>query len=253
MMNSIIQNKHVRNIIKAIFQIAFCLTVWQIFSVIVNHSYFLPDVPTTLKALFVLVTSSNFFGVIFETIIRVITGLFLGVILGIFFAIICHKSKIANMLISPIISIIKATPVASFIIILWISVSGKSLPVIIAFLMVLPIIFQNIIDGYNSIPKELEEICTVYEFSALKKFKVLTFPCLIKYLIPAVITATGLAWKSEIAAEIIAYTKDSIGYYIHDANYYSDTATVFAWTIVIIVLSIILEKASKALLRRFKQ
>ena len=54
--------------------------------------------------------------------------------------------------------------------------------------------------------------------------------------------------EAEIAAEIIAYTKHSIGQGINDAKYGMDTPTVFAWTLIIIIFSVILEKVAKAVL-----
>ena len=116
--------------------------------------------------------------------------------------------------------------------------------------MVMPIIYQNLTDGLTAIDKQLSEVSDVFEFTKKKRFMLLTFPTLKKYLVPAVITASGLGWKAEIAAEIIAYTKHSIGQGINDAKYNMDTPTVFAWTAVIILLSIALESGARYLLRR---
>jgi NitT/TauT family transport system permease protein len=131
--------------------------------------------------------------------------------------------------------------------------SGDALPIVIAFLMVMPIIMQNLLDGFDAIDRELLEVCRVFELSFFKKMKILIAPTLLKYFIPAVITATGLAWKSEIAAEIIAYTKNSIGEKINDAKYFYESPTVFAWTVIIIFMSILLETITKYLLRRCKK
>lgn len=103
---------------------------------------------------------------------------------------------------------------------------------------------------YTSSPKDLIEVSSVFGLTFKKKMKVLIFPILKSFLFPAIITSVGLAWKSEIAAEIIAYTRSSIGMYINDAKTYMQTPTVFAWTVVIIALSITLEKITKALLGR---
>jgi NitT/TauT family transport system permease protein len=138
------------------------------------------------------------------------------------------------------------------IIILWIMMDGSSLAVFVALLMVMPIIWQNTMDAYSSIDINLLEITEVFEFSEKKKFKILILPTLKKFLYPAIITSAGLAWKAEIAAEIIAYTKKSIGQGINDAKYNMDTPTVFAWTLLIILFSILLELGTKKLLRRFK-
>ena len=116
----------------------------------------------------------------------------------------------------------------------------------------MPIIWQNTMDAYSSIDKNLLEVTEIFEFSSKKRFKILIFPTLKKLLYPAIITSAGLAWKAEIAAEIIAYTKKSIGQGINDAKYNMDTPTVFAWTLLIILFSILLEFGTKKLLRRFK-
>ena len=241
------------SISKIFVPIFFWLFIWDILSLLVNNAYFLPSVSDALRALCALVVTGTFYKVVSLTVLRVLLGLFLGTVFGIIFAALSHRFKVLNMLISPLISIIKATPVATIIIILWVMLSGDFLSVFIAFLMVMPIVWQNLIDGFDSIDETLIEVATLYEFSFTKKLKTLIFPTLKQFLIPAIITSVGLAWKSEIAAEIIAYTKNSIGQQINDAKYIYDSATVFAWTLVIVLMSIILEKATRAMLTRCKK
>lgn len=241
-----------KKIISVLLSIAFWLAVWQIGAIIVSNSFFLPSIQETFSALGNLIVKKNFFKVIFSTFLRVLIGLVSGIVLGVIFAILANQFSFVNSLVSPLVSIIKATPVASFIILLWVTVSGNSLTVFIAFLMVFPIVWQNLTDGYNAIDKNLTEVSLVFQFSYKKKMKLLIFPTLKKYLVPAIITSSGLAWKSEIAAEIIAYTTNSIGQQINDAKYANETPTVFAWTFLIIVFSILLEKTTKHLLERYK-
>ena len=237
---------------KIIVPIAFWLLVWELLALIVNRSVLIPTVTETFSALFEIIASKVFYKVVALTFIRIITGLFLGIISGILLAVLSHRFEAVYIITSPLISVIKSTPVATFIVILWILLSGDALAILIAVLMVMPIIWQNLMDGYKSIDKNLSEVCDVFNFSFGKRMRVLVFPALMKYLIPGIITASGLAWKAEIAAEIIAYTKNSIGQQINDAKYFYETPTVFAWTLVIITLSIFLEKLTKRLFGRFK-
>ncbi len=237
------------------FPILFWILIWQFLAEIVNNSFFFPSFFETLRELFTLFSKEKIASTIttiFATFARVIAGFFIGSLSGVVLAVISHHYHIFNDFISPIISVIKATPVASFIILLWISLDGNALTIFIAFLMVLPIVWQNLMDGYNSINKDLSEVCDVFNFSFRKRMKILIFPALSKYLGPALITSAGLAWKSEIAAEIIAYTKKSIGQYINDAKFAYDTPKVFAWTLLVIIFSISLEKLTKVLLKRYK-
>ena len=58
----------------------------------------------------------------------------------------------------------------------------------------------------------------------------------------AVTTGVGFAWKSGIAGEVIAIPKDAIGTQLYDAKVYLETTDLFAWTVVIVVLSVLIEK-----------
>jgi len=146
----------------------------------------------------------------------------------------------------------KSVPVAIFSILFYVFIRGDVIPVLIAFFMIMPMIWQNLIDGYNSIDKNLYEVCKAYQFSFKKKMKILILPALLKFFIPAVITSVGFAWKAVISSEILVRTVDSVGRMISDSKYQMDTASSFAWTFIAIILSICLEKAIKHLLGRCK-
>ena len=245
------ENKRVINAVKGTLCVLFWLAVWEILALIVNHSYFLPSFTETLIAFIRLIKTAVFFKALLFTLLRVLAGLLGGILVGILLAVLSYKVKPIKSLITPIMSVIKATPVATVIIILWIALSANTLAIVIAMLMVVPIVWQNLIDGFSSISTELVEVCDIFELSFYKKMKYLLLPSVFKYFIPAVTTSIGLAWKAEIATEIIAYVKNSIGYYINDAKYYYESDTVFAWTLVIIIMSMTLEKLTKRLLSRY--
>ena len=244
------QNKPALPYIKAlkiILSPLFILSVWEILALIINDSFFLPDVIETLEALGKILFKGVFFRVIFTAIYRVLSGLILGVMFGIIIAVLCHKFDIANTLLSPIISIMKATPVACIIVLLWIRLNYTEIAIFVVFLMVLPIVWQNVYDGLNAVDKNLTEVADIFEMSPLQRIKALTIPSVLAYLLPALITSVGLAWKAEIAAEIM--TNSNIGKLIYDYKTVSyDTASIFAWTVIIVTLSIALERLTKRLL-----
>ena len=238
---------------KILLSLLFWITVWEVCARLINHSYLLPSVQDTLVALWEIITSGSFFSAVVLSILRVISGLVIGTVLATILAALSYRFEIVRLLFSPLVSVIKSTPIASVIILLWIMLSGDFLAIFISVLMVLPIVWQNLIDGYNSIDKDLLEVCQVYGFSYRKRLKVLVFPALIKYFIPALITSVGLAWKAVISAEIIAYVNNSIGQYINDSKYNFDSPSVFAWTFIVIIFSLLLEKLTKYLLARYKK
>ena len=143
----------------------------------------------------------------------------------------------------------KATPVACIIVLLWIRLNYTEIAIFVVVLMVLPIVWQNVFDGYKSIDPSLVEVTRIFELTPLQKLKALILPSMLSYLLPAIITSVGLAWKAEIAAEIM--TNSNIGKLIYDFKTVSyDTASIFAWTVIIVLFSIVFEKTAKYFLGR---
>jgi len=226
--------------------------VWYLGALLVDNLFLLPTPKSTLTALFELMRDAKFYRVILYSLVRIITGVIIGALFGVVFAFISYKIPLVKKLFSPLVSIVKATPVVAFITLLWIIMSGNVLTVFIAFLMVVPIIWQNLIEGLDAIPKELSEVCDIFEFSHRKRIRFLALPVLMNYFFPALVTSIGLAFKAEIATEIITYTKNSIGQNISDARYFLLSDVVFAWVAVIIAFSILLEALTKKILGRLK-
>lgn len=257
------KNKLFSAVLRYALPLVFWLFVWQAGAQLVEEfvvkpgsdgSYFLPTPIETLKELILIIGAKGFLKTVLMTLYRVVIGLFVGSALGFALGILSYKSKVIYSLFAPAISVVKATPVASIIILLWIlPMSGNGLCILIALLMVLPIIWQNVFDGLSAVNPELHELSLSYEFSFMKKIRILYLPTLSDFLIPALITATGLAFKSEIAAEIIAGVRISIGEMIYSSKDSLNTPAVFAWTAVGIFFSIIFEKLTKFLLSFIKK
>ena len=251
-MNSIMKNKITLpyiKVLKTILSIFSILAIWELIAFIVNDNYFMPDVIDTFNSLLTIIASGDFFKVLFTAFYRVISGLLLGIILGVFLATLCYKFDIFNTLLAPVISIMKATPVACIIVLLWIRLNYTEIAIFVVVLMVLPIVWQNVFDGYKSIDPSLVEVTQIFELTPLQKLKSLILPSMLSYLLPAIITSVGLAWKAEIAAEIM--TNSNIGKLIYDFKTVSyDTASIFAWTVIIVLFSIVFEKTAKYFLGR---
>ena len=151
-------------------------------------------------------------------------------------------NTVCRAIISPMMSVIKATPVASFIMVLWCFIGSSPVPIVIGALMVAPLIYHNLYDALNKKDRELEEVCLIYEVKGYRKFRYLYLPELLSFLIPSTVSGIGLCWKASIAAEIIAYTKNSIGKEIYLSKAYFEGADLFAYTITVIILSLVFEK-----------
>ena len=166
-MISITKNK-LKKLLYTALGILFWCAVWQITALTLNKPYLIPTLPATLSALWEITASGKLFKTVLFTMLRVLLGLTTGVVFGVLLAFLANRFNFLQAIVSPIISVIKSTPVASFIVILWVLLDGGTLAVFIAFLMVMPIIWQNLTDGFSAISTELSELCDVFGASYTK-------------------------------------------------------------------------------------
>ena len=253
-MKNKLTNKRLISLLTTVISITVWILLWDFLSHLLDIEIYFPGPLVTLRALLKLVVTLDFWQTVMYSMLRIMLGLLLGIVFGALLAFACKAIPHVTKFVGMGMTVVKSTPVASIVIILWVivaqNIGSEYLPVIIALLMVAPIIWQNLMDAFESIDSQLIEVATVFEFPFTKKLKLITLPALIRYFVPAFLTSIGLSWKSGIAAEIIAYTKNSIGRHILDAKPF-DGDVVFAWTIVVVFLSLVFELTAKALLRRY--
>ena len=237
-----------KKIALTVFAFLILLLIWEVISRIVDIQFAVPSVGDTFTELFKLFITLDYWKKIFLSLLRIAAGYILGVIFAVILSLITYKIEFINICVSIVMTILKSTPVASFIMIFWIISGSQTTPVIIATIMVMPIVWQNLMNGYAQINKQLLEVCSVFNLGFLRKLKILYFPSLLAFLLPTLIDSVGLAWKAGIAAEIITYTSNSIGREIFDAKNSFLGAEMFAWTITVIIFSLIIEYVFKKLL-----
>lgn len=225
-----------------IFSIFFWIGIWQIISMIIGQEILLVSPFSAIKRLIELSVEMVFWNSILFSFIKITTGFILAFIIGIVMAIISSNNKNFKILIEPLILTIQSIPVASFIILCLIWVSSKNLSILISFLIVLPVVYRNILDGINSIPNELNDMAKVFKVNKVKKIRYIYMSEVAPYLRAACSISLGLCWKAGIAAEVIGMPVNSIGEKLYQAKIYLNTPDLFAWTIVIIIISIAFQK-----------
>ena len=229
-------------IFKALLVLIFWIGVWSLLSLKINNMFLFPSPLSVIEVLRELVIKPDFWIISLTSLYRVILGVVVSLVLGILTAVLTFHSKILSALISPLLSVIKSTPVASFIILACVWLDRSILPMFITSLIVIPIVWSNISSGFASVDKSLKEVSRIYRFSLSKKLFRLYIPSLAPYFLAACKSSLGMAWKAAIAAEILATPQKAIGTELYLSKTYLETPTMFAWTFVIILLSIIFEK-----------
>ncbi len=184
-----------------------------------------------------------------NSLLHVLSGLLIGSIVGVLFGIFIARFKIANAFLAPAFSVVRSTPVVCFILLAWVFLGSAVLPAFVSAVMVAPVMLNATADAIRGIDIRLIEVATVYRLPFGKRVKAIYLPAVLPAVRISLITCVGLAWKSCVAAEMIAFSDHTVGYGIWFARTTAmDYETVFAWTIIIVTVSILFEKAAKALL-----
>lgn len=215
--------------------------IWFLLAKKVGVEFVLPDPAAVLRRLGELVVTGEFYLTLALSFVRILAGFSAGVILGTLLAF-AAKWKPVEALFSPLMAVVRATPVASFIIVVILLADKESVPAFIAFLMVLPVVWQNVRLGIESVDKNLLEMAKVFRVGRGRRFLKIELPSILPYFLSSVRLSIGLAWKAGVAAEVLSMPKISIGTMIYTAKINLDSVDVFAWTAAIIVISVILEK-----------
>jgi NitT/TauT family transport system permease protein len=239
-------------VIKNALVAALWLAAWQGAYLLVRQEILLPSPAHTFGRLWELSQTMEFWKASVMTLLRIVEGFVLGVAAGTLLGVLTAFSSVLYDFFHPAISVIKATPVASFIILALVWIRKPSVPVFIAFLMVLPIIWANVSEGIHQTDKGLLEMAKLFRFSRRNLIVKVYVPGTLPYFFAGCTTSLGLAWKAGVAAEILSLPADSIGTKLYYSKIYIETVDLFAWTAAVIIMSILLEKLLVILLNKIK-
>ncbi len=231
-----------RRALRSLGVLLFWLGLWFLAAQAVGKELLLPSPALVLRRLLELAASPDFWFTVACTLLRVSVGILAATLLGVLLAVLTEKSALLNALLSPMMTLVKSTPVASFIILALIWLGRDVLPSFISGLMVLPVVWSNVSAGISSQDPQLLELAQVYRFSRSRVFRHITVPTVLPYFRSALSSALGLGWKAGIAAEVLTVPKNSVGKMIFESKLYLETASLFAWTLTVVLLSLAIER-----------
>lgn len=222
----------------------FWLVIWSGVCFVANRTLLLPlpypwDVARTLWQ---LMGETDFWIVVGTSLLRIVTGFAGALFVGVVLAMLTTRFAVLHAAVAPIMSVVRAAPVVSFIFVVFLWVKAEEMPALIAFLMVVPLVWENVRQGILNTDGKLLEMARVFRLSRWERLRHIRMPAVRPYLQAALTTGFGFAWKSGIAAEVLCWPNNSIGYHMDSAKKMLETSEVFAWTAVVVVLSVVLER-----------
>ena len=225
-----------------IWAVIFWILIWQLGSMWIGQEILLVSPVTVFLRLFQLIPTGDFWYSVWFSLLRIAGGFFLAVILGMILVSFSVKFHWVEELIRPLLFTVKSIPVASFVILVLIWVPSRNLSVVISFLMVFPIIYTNVLEGEKQKDIKLMEMADVFSLPRLVRIRYIDFPQIFPYFRTGCRLGLGLCWKAGVAAEVIGIPDHSIGEQLYQAKIYLNTPDLFAWTVVIVLLSVFFER-----------
>ena len=186
---------------------AFWLALWQWAAMAVGQEVFLVSPLRALATLARLLPTADFWGRVAFSSGRIL----LGCVCSAALAVAARLSRPVELLLDPVMQLVKATPVASFVILALVWVRGRELSILISFLMALPVLYSAVRTGIASADPALLEMARVFRIPAGRRLRAIWLPAVLPAFREGCRTALGLCWKSGVAAEVIGLPDGSIG------------------------------------------
>ena len=230
-----------------LWAIVFWLLVWQLaamtFAVLYPHGALLLASPlAALARLFMLAGTADFWQTVAASTAEIFGGFLCSCALAVVLSALSARFVRIRELLAPLVTLVKAVPVASFIILALVWLPSRRLAFFISALMVFPPIYLNVLEGVRRTDRALLEMAQVFRVPFSRVLRGIYLPQVLPYFRSAASVALGLCWKAGVAAEVIGLCRGTIGERLYTAKVYFETADLFAWTAVIVLLSAVFEK-----------
>ena len=234
------------------FVALFWLALWQAVYLYIDQEILLASPFQVIKRLFTLTVQGTFWQTTLFSLARVMGGYFLGLVIGSFLAVGTVRVRAVYALFYPVISAIRATPVSSFIILALVWMTSTRVVIFIVFLMVMPIVWANLTEGIHKTDPKLLEMAHVFRLRRGQIIRHIYLPSVSPFFMSAAITSLGLGWKAGIAAEVLSTPGFSLGGRLYESKIYLLTADLMTFTLVVILLSLLLERVLIKMLRKLE-
>ena len=213
---------------------------------------FLATPVQTLAALARIAPTAGFWQRIAFSALRILAGFLLAVAGGLALGAAGARWRRVRIFVEPVMQLIRAMPVASFVILALLWVRGENLSVVVSFTHVLPVVYAGVLAGIADTDPQLLEMARVYRLSLGARLRYIWLPGVFPSFSESCIAAMGMCWKSGVSAEVIGLPDHSVGDALYRAKITLSTPEVFAWTLVIVLLSALLSATAARLLRAAK-
>jgi len=205
-------------------------------------AYVLPSPAAVVVGLRDIVTSGEIWKHAGASLARIAVGFGAAVVAALLLGLIAFLSPLARGVVHDFLAVLNSTSVFVWIVIsiIWFGLSNWA-PIFTTFMITLPVVASNIVEGVASVDRRLLEMGDVYRLSGRRKFTAIVVPSTLPYLVAGMKVGFGLALKVSVVAEIFGVTS-GIGYVMNYSREILATQMVFVWALVMIAVMTVTDK-----------
>jgi NitT/TauT family transport system permease protein len=221
--------------------------------VIIDQPLYLPSVFDSFKHVWIIVRQESFWLNVAATFLRVVMGLLISSSLAVLIAVLSSMSGWVERFFTPFLTTLKSVPTMSIIILALVWFKSGNVPIFVSFMICFPMFYTNTLTGIKKINPALIEYCDLHQIKFKRKFTDVIIPSVWPYFRSAFFVSIGFCWKSTIAAEVLSAPKSSMGFELYLTKLYLNNPELFAWTIIIVGFTMLIEKILIGLIAKQRQ
>lgn len=228
----------------------FFIILWQVIAVTTNNDIYIPKLHQVSVALKEIYIEQNFWKAIFSSFYRTIISYVLALVLSMILGILGAVYPFFRYLIQPLNSFAKTVPTMVLVVLLLVWFDKDITPFAVGFAIIFPVLYEGVRNSLMQIDKKLIDMTKIYEVSLIDKIKKIYVPVMKFYFISIFVSTFSLTFKVVITGEVYGQPKFGIGSQIQLEKVNFNVPGIFAWIVIIVFISIVLEVINRLLNKR---
>ncbi len=231
----------IKLIAKKIIIVAVWLLIWQSASILTGLELLLASPVSVFWALVKLLGTKVFYITLVNSFLKITLGFLTAFAAGTILGFVSGRLGIVEEILNPPVQLMKTLPITSFIILLLIWFGSENVAVFIAFIVVFPMIYTGVIEGVRKTDIKLKEMAEIFGIPMLRRIRCIYVPQILPFVEANLKTGIGMCWKAGVSAEVIGLVRRSVGEQLYYSKLYLMTAELFAWSVVVVIISMAFE------------
>lgn len=226
------------------------LIIWEAAAIKMNNEIYIPRIEEVLKSILAIIQGQSFKWNLLSSIYRTVISFMSAYILAVVLGVLSLMYPIFKSFFKPINSVGKTIPTMVLVVLALVWFDKDKAPFVVGFAIVFPILYEGVMSALNNVDKNIMEMCKIYNVSTKEKIKKIYYPAIKFYTTGIFVSTFSLAFKVVVAGEVHGQPKYGVGAAIQLEKMNFNITAIFAWIILIALMSIVLDKVNKIILKR---